>query len=84
MKEQLEHLASEAERALSAAADKKGLLQVKAEFLGRSGKLTLLIKQLGQLPEAERPAMGQLINRTKQSLEQSLEGRLAVITAQVW
>ena len=82
MKEQLEHLASEAERALSAAADKKGLLQVKAEFLGRSGKLTLLIKQLGQLPEAERPAMGQLINRAKQSLEQSLEGRLAVITAQ--
>ena len=82
MKEQIEHLASEAERALSAAADKKGLLQVKAEFLGRSGKLTLLIKQLGRLSETDRPVLGQLINRAKQSIEKTLEERLAVLTAQ--
>lgn len=81
MQEKLEHLSSEAVRALSLAADKNQILQIKAQFLGRNGQLTLLIKQLGTLPEAERPVMGQLINRAKHAIEHTVEQRLAIISA---
>lgn len=52
-------------------ADK--LEQAKARFLGRSGALTELLKGLGKLPAAERPAMGSRINAAKEQLEQALQ-----------
>lgn len=81
MKEKLEHLSSEAERALSLAADKNQLLQIKTQFLGRNGQLTLLIKQLGTLPETERPVIGQLINQAKNTIEHNIDQKLAIISA---
>ena len=79
MKEKLEHLSAEAERALSTAEDRNQLMQVRSQFLGRKGKLTLLIKQLGTLPEQERPLAGQLINQAKNALAETIDQRLASI-----
>lgn len=79
MKEQLEHLSAEAERALSTAEDRNQVMQVRTQFLGRKGALTLLIKQLGTLPEQERPHAGQLINQAKKNLEETIDRLLARI-----
>ncbi len=79
MKEELENLAAEVERALSEAEDRGQIMQVRTQFLGRKGKLTLLIKQLGKLPEQEKPLFGQLINQTKKTLEDKLDQRLTVL-----
>lgn len=79
MKEKLEHLSAEAESALSTADDRNQLMQVRSQFLGRKGKLTLLIKQLGTLPEQERPLAGQLINQAKNALADKIDHRLADI-----
>jgi len=80
MKEELEHLAAEVESALSTAEDRGQIMQVRTQFLGRKGKFTLLVKQLGKLPEQERPLFGQLINQTKKALEDKLDRRLTDLT----
>jgi phenylalanyl-tRNA synthetase alpha chain len=51
------------------------LEQAKARFLGRSGALTELLKGLGKLPAAERPAMGSRINAAKAQLEEALHAQ---------
>ena len=57
------------------------LEQAKARYLGKSGALTDLLKQLGKLPAEERPAAGGRINQAKDSLEQALKQRREVIQA---
>jgi len=52
--------------------DADALEQTKAQYLGKSGTLTELLKGLGKLPAAERPAMGARINAAKQTLENAL------------
>ncbi|MGQ0749259.1 MAG: phenylalanine--tRNA ligase subunit alpha [Betaproteobacteria bacterium] len=58
------------------------LEQAKARFLGRSGALTELLKSLGKLPAAERPAMGSRINAAKAQLEEALAAQREKIQAQ--
>jgi phenylalanyl-tRNA synthetase alpha chain len=55
--------------ALDAVKDLVELEQVKARFLGKSGELTGLLKQLGKLPAEERKEAGAGINAAKQAFE---------------
>ncbi|BEV71589.1 MULTISPECIES: phenylalanine--tRNA ligase subunit alpha [unclassified Paludibacterium] len=55
--------------AVAAVSDLIELEQVKARYLGKSGELTELLKQLGQLPAEERKAAGATINAAKQAFE---------------
>ncbi|OBU85275.1 phenylalanine--tRNA ligase subunit alpha [Chromobacterium subtsugae] len=55
--------------AVAAAADLIELEQVKARYLGKSGELTELLKQLGKLAPEERKAAGATINLAKQAFE---------------
>ncbi|MFO1412736.1 MAG: phenylalanine--tRNA ligase subunit alpha [Burkholderiales bacterium] len=56
-------------------ADAAALENAKAKYLGKSGALTDLLKGLGKLPAAERPAAGAAINVAKQELEAALNAR---------
>jgi len=51
--------------------------QLRIDYLGRKGKITQRLKQLGQLPDSERPAAGQAINQAKQQLQQAIADRKA-------
>ena len=55
--------------------DEAELEQVKAKYLGREGSLTAMLKGLGKLSAAERPAAGAAINQVKQALEAALQQR---------
>ncbi len=79
MKEKLEQLSAEVESALATAEDEDQIVKVKTQFLGRKGKLALLIKQLGTLPAEERPIVGQLINQIKNTIEQQIDQTLKII-----
>ena len=48
---------------IAACPDLAALDQVRVRYLGKSGLLTVQLKQLGALPKEERPAAGALINR---------------------
>jgi phenylalanyl-tRNA synthetase alpha chain len=55
--------------------DPVALENVKARYLGKSGRLTELLKSLGTLSSAERPAAGARINAAKAQLEGALSSR---------
>ncbi|MCG5548210.1 phenylalanine--tRNA ligase subunit alpha [Halorhodospira halochloris] len=71
----LESLTREAEAAIDAAADPGELDSVRVSYLGKKGKLTALLKGLGQLPAEQRPAAGAAINAAKDRLNERLENR---------
>jgi phenylalanyl-tRNA synthetase alpha chain len=68
----LEKLVAEATALFAGIDDADALEQAKARYLGKSGALTELLKGLGKLPAAEKPAAGARINVAKQALEQAL------------
>ncbi|MFB1487912.1 MULTISPECIES: phenylalanine--tRNA ligase subunit alpha [unclassified Thiocapsa] len=65
--------------AIAAAADLAGLDQVRVRYLGKSGELTALLKQLGTLPADERPAAGQEINQAKVAVQVAIDRRKVVL-----
>jgi len=77
--EDTERLLDEAGAAVEAAADLRALDQVRVRYLGKKGELTGLLKGLGALPEAERPAAGKRINEVKQHIQDALARRQEVL-----
>lgn len=77
MREQLEHLRSEALLAIGGALKEDALQNVRIRFLGRKGELTALMKGLGKLTAEERPVVGQLVNTIRDEIEATLEAALA-------
>ena len=74
MKE-LASLKDEILNGISAANDLESLDQIRLEVLGKKGKLTSLMKNLGQMTGDERREMGQELNRVKDSVVSSMEDR---------
>lgn len=75
----LEELTQSATSAVASAEDLAALDAVRVEYLGKKGKLTELLKQLGQLPADERPAAGQRINEAKETVQAAIEMRKQVL-----
>ncbi len=48
---------------------------IKSLHSGKNSQLTLLLRQLGDLPPAERPRLGQIINLAKEEIATSLRER---------
>jgi len=71
----LERIVAAAQSDFAAAHDPAALENAKARYLGKSGALTDLLKSLGKLPAAERPAAGAAINAAKNELEAALARR---------
>jgi phenylalanyl-tRNA synthetase alpha chain len=77
--ENLDAIVRDARALFADIDDPDELERVKARFLGKAGALTDLLKGLGKLPAAERPAAGARINEAKHDLERALEARRAAI-----
>ena len=78
MKE-LEQLLDTALQEVESCTDLLVLDQVRIQYLGRKGRLTAQLKQLGTLPVAERPAAGKAINYAKDSFLQGVIRRRNVL-----
>jgi phenylalanyl-tRNA synthetase alpha chain len=73
MEEAVRTVLSAAALAISIAADDlQELDALRIRYLGRKGDLTQLFKELGKVPEKDRPAAGKLLNEAKLELESSL------------
>ncbi|MDZ7859894.1 MAG: phenylalanine--tRNA ligase subunit alpha [Candidatus Krumholzibacteriota bacterium] len=64
-RENITELEERALQEISEAADSKDLENVRISYLGRKGKITLALRSIGKISEAERPEMGKLINEVK-------------------
>ncbi len=58
--------------AINQASDVAALDNVRVEYLGKKGHLTLQMTTLRDLPPEERPAAGAVINAAKEQVQQAL------------
>jgi len=77
--EQLQQLQNEATAALAQTATREESEGWYRDYLGRQGKMTAMLRGLGQLSKEERPAVGQAANQIKAVLESALQARQAAL-----
>ena len=71
----LQSIVDAATKAFASAAAPADLENAKAQFLGKAGRITELMKGLGALPVDEKKARGAEINKAKQAIESALQAR---------
>ena len=57
----------------------RDLEDIRVDFLGRKGALTLMLKTLGNLSPAERPTAGAKVNEAKATLQNLIEERKTIL-----
>ncbi|MGI6725990.1 MAG: phenylalanine--tRNA ligase subunit alpha [Christensenellales bacterium] len=82
MKDTLLIMEQEAIQSIAKAADTNELEQIRHQYLGRKGALTLLLKTLGSLGPQERREAGQAANQVKERIVQSLQEREQEVLSQ--
>ncbi len=73
---ELDRLAGEFAAEIGGLASEQEIRLAQARYLGRTGKVSELMKALGRLPPTERPAVGQAANRAKAGIEGAVSARL--------
>lgn len=68
-------------QALQAAADQQALELVKAQYLGKSGELNALLKQLGSMSPEERKTVGAHINECKNRFQEAYNAKRDALAA---
>ena len=76
---ELDRLAAEFAGEIGALATEEEIRLAQARYLGKKGKVSDLMKALGKLPPAERPAVGEAANRAKSGIESAVGARLAAL-----
>jgi phenylalanyl-tRNA synthetase alpha chain len=77
---QLKSLEEEASAAVERAGSAEALEAARIEYLGRKGgRLSEILRRLGQLGPEERPAVGAEANRVKDAVTALLDGKLATL-----
>ncbi|HZP46541.1 MAG TPA: phenylalanine--tRNA ligase subunit alpha [Candidatus Binataceae bacterium] len=69
MKAQLEEIRTRALGELSDEADEAQIEAVRVRVLGRSGELTEIMRRMREVPPAEKPLVGRLVNEIKNEVE---------------
>ncbi len=77
----LESTVREAKAALAAASTSAELEQAKARYLGKTGSLTTVLKQLGTLAPEERREAGAKVNLAKVEVESALDDQRKLLEA---
>jgi phenylalanyl-tRNA synthetase alpha chain len=72
----LEQLGREFQHVINPLADEQAIRAAQAQFLGKKGKVSEVMKELGRLPPADRPLVGAAVNRVKADIEDQVARRL--------
>jgi phenylalanyl-tRNA synthetase alpha chain len=65
----LERLGDEFLAAIQPLADEQAIRAAHAQYIGKKGKVSELMKELTKLPPTDRPAVGVAVNKIKQAIE---------------
>ena len=79
---ELEILESEAAKDIAAAEDSKSIEKLRLGFLGKKGKLSLLLGGMKNLSNEERPLIGQRANVLKTQLQELIKEKLEILKTQ--
>ena len=72
----LERLGEEFLAAIQPLTDEQAIRAAHAQFLGKKGKVSELMKELGRLPPGDRPLVGAAVNKVKQRIEERTAQKL--------
>lgn len=82
MQERLRILKASAEAAISAAENAETLTEIRHQYLGKKGELTLILKELGNLDPEERKQIGKAANEVKQAVTDILALRVEALVGE--
>jgi phenylalanyl-tRNA synthetase alpha chain len=75
----LDEIVATAISALEAATEKKDLEALRVEYLGKKGKITAYLKQLGDVSVEQRPVIGKSVNLAKQKVAGLVEEKVKAL-----
>ena len=64
---------------IESAATTAELRELELKYLGKSGLITLLSREIGKLPNEEKPAFGQKINTVRKAVQELLDERVEAL-----
>ncbi|WP_099158710.1 phenylalanine--tRNA ligase subunit alpha [Virgibacillus ndiopensis] len=73
MKEQLEAIQAEALERVAETSQIKELQAIRVAYLGKKGSLTGVLRGMGKLSKEERPIVGEIANRVRESITQAID-----------
>jgi len=79
---ELEILESEAAKEIAAAENSESIEKLRLSFLGKKGKLSLLLGGMKNLSNEERPLIGQRANVLKTQLQELIKEKLEILKTQ--
>ncbi|MCG6930721.1 MAG: phenylalanine--tRNA ligase subunit alpha [Desulfofustis sp.] len=82
MEQDLEKLRSSAAEDIAAVSDSRQLEAFRIAYLGRNGRLSALMKQLGTVAQEDRPRLGKLANTVRSELEKLFSDKIVSLAGQ--
>lgn len=82
MEEQINKIVALCSEQIDAAVSQSELNDIKVKFLGKSGELTALLRNMKDIPAQERPTVGKLVNKAREELETAFSEKFAFLRAQ--
>ncbi|MBQ6540114.1 MAG: phenylalanine--tRNA ligase subunit alpha [Oscillospiraceae bacterium] len=79
MREKLEQIKAEALAALEKVGSAEELDGLRVKYLGKKGEITGILKQMGKLSPEERPVIGQMANKIRADIEDSITAASGII-----
>ncbi|MCA1796010.1 MAG: phenylalanine--tRNA ligase subunit alpha [Desulfuromonadaceae bacterium] len=82
MEQQLEVMLREAHQAMLDADNEADLQNIRVQYLGKKGRLTAIMKDMGKLSAEQRPIVGAIANKVKDELSEVFETRMRALKQQ--
>lgn len=79
MKEKMDGIKNSALQMIADATNSAELNNVRVKYLGKSGEISLLMRDMANVPKEERPNMGKLVNELRGVVEGALNEKSAKI-----
>ena len=83
MKEKLLKLQAEAMSKITSASQPESLEAARLEYLGKKGELTQVLRGMGEVAPEDRPAMGQLVNSVRETVEAAIDLRRRELSSKI-
>ncbi len=75
----IQGLGAEFESALQPLSDEPAIRNVQAQYLGKKGRVSKFMKQMGKIPAAERRRVGEVFNRVKAAITEAVAAKLKAL-----
>lgn len=80
LQERLKEIEEEGKKLFTIVNDLEKLEELRIEFLGKKGKITDVLRQMGKIPAEERPLVGKIANQLKNKLNRILQDKRDELT----